>query len=416
MPPSRAAHRLDALAERLASRGRSRGAPRGRGRWDEVQALFTADVTSRELRQLLEHDPQDTFRYFTREIDWEELNGQPWHRRWPRTAWQVFLALAHRLSPARRVVFAAAVPILVLGWLQVFASRLLGGRVVTAISGFELALVASTGLFFLLVLELRDKLTLKGDLEIARDIQFGLLPLEPFARGGITVHSAMRPANTVGGDYFDLIELDGDCVALVMADVAGKGIPAALLMALLQASLRTLISAGFRGEELLIQLDRHLYGNIPTNRLVTCFYGELELASGRLRYVNAGHNPPLVIPASGPLRRLEGTAIVLGALPDQRFESAETTIGPGERLFLYTDGLTEAFDPAEREYGEPRLGAFLERNRGLPPDRLIAGVLADVLAFCGTSRPHDDMTQMLVCRAAPAEDARDSPDEQARRR
>jgi len=407
MPPSRAAHRLDALAERLASRGRRRPPPRapGQGHWDEFRALFTEDVTTRDLRQMLEQDPRDTFRYFTREIDWDELSGEPWHRRWPRSAWQVFLALAHRLSPARRVVFAAAVPILALGWLRVLASRAFAGSVVTGINGFELALLASTGLFFLLVLELRDKLTLKGDLEIARDIQFGLLPLEPFARGEITVHSAMRPANTVGGDYFDLIELDPQHVAIVMADVAGKGIPAALLMALLQASLRTLISAGFRGEELLVQLDRHLYLNIPTNRLVTCFYGELDVSSGHLRYVNAGHNPPLVITASGPLRRLTGTAIVLGALPDQRFEGAETTIAPGERLFLYTDGLTEAFDPGEREYGEERLAGFLERNRSLPPAQLITGVLSDVLAFCGTARPHDDMTQMVVCHVPSAPDA-----------
>jgi len=403
MSPLRAAQRLDVLAERLASRGRARRPPRRRaGHWGEVHELFTADVTGRDLRQLLEQDPRDTFRYFTREIDWEELAKEPWHRRWPRGAWQVFLALAHRLSPARRVVFAAAVPILVLGWVRVFAVRLFGGSSVSEMTGFELPLLASTALFFLLVLELRDKLTLKGDLEIARDIQFGLLPLEPFQRGAISVNSAMRPANTVGGDYFDLIELDDGNLALVMADVAGKGIPAALLMALLQASLRTLISAGFRGEQLLVQLDRHLYGNIPSNRMVTCFYGELELATGRLRYVNAGHNPPLLIPAEGPLRRLEGTAIVLGALPDQSFAGAEVRIAPGERLFLYTDGLTEAFDPKEREYGEARLTAFLERARSLPPEQLIGGVLADVLEFCGTARPHDDMTQMLVCHRAPS--------------
>jgi sigma-B regulation protein RsbU (phosphoserine phosphatase) len=220
----------------------------------------------------------------------------------------------------------------------------------------------------------------------------------------------MRPANTVGGDYFDLIELDAGHVAVVMADVAGKGIPAALLMALLQASLRTLISAGFRGEDLLVQLDRHLYGNIPTNRLVTCFYGELELASGRLRYVNAGHNPPLVIPGAGPLRRLEATAIVLGAVPDQDFASDEVTIAPGERLFLYTDGLTEAFDASDREYGEERLTAFLGGARGLAPDAVIAGVLSDVLRHCGTARPHDDMTQMIVCHAAPASAAAASSD------
>ena len=128
------------------------------------------------------------------------------------------------------------------------------------------------------VLELRDKLALKGDLEIARQIQFGLLPFEPFHRNGTSICAAMRPANTVGGDYFDIIDLgDGPRLAVVMGDVAGKGMPAALLMALLQGSLRTLLERRLaRRPTLIAKLNAHLYANIPSNRLVTLFYGELD--------------------------------------------------------------------------------------------------------------------------------------------
>jgi hypothetical protein len=159
-------------------------------------------------------------------------------------------------------------------------------------------LVAATLLFVLLTLELRDKLSLKGDLEIARKIQFGLLPFEPWQSGSLSALASMQTANTVGGDYFDLIELGEGRMAVVIGDVAGKGMPAALLMALLQGSLRTLVTAGFRGAELIGRLNQHLAANIPRNRLVTLFYAEVDPAGGPLSYVNAGHNPPLIARAS----------------------------------------------------------------------------------------------------------------------
>ena len=117
----------------------------------------------------------------------------------------------------------------------------------------------------------------------------------------------MRPANTVGGDYFDVIELDERRLAITVGDVAGKGMPAALLMALLQGSLRTLITAGLRGPELIGKLNDHLCANIPSNRLVTLFYAEYDTASGELEYVNAGHNAPFVLRADGTLQRLDAT-------------------------------------------------------------------------------------------------------------
>jgi serine phosphatase RsbU (regulator of sigma subunit) len=392
---------FDAFAARSGERARPQGRPGAPGSdaltddyWRSVQDLFTRGVSTREFRDLFAYDAQDAFRYFTREVDLERVWPRPWYQSYPIAIWKVFLAVAFRLSPARRVMFALAVPLLALGWVRYLLASLAGGQwEVPTI--FTVALVSATLLFALLMIELRDKLALKGDLEIARQIQFGLLPFEPFHRDGTSIFAAMRPANTVGGDYFDIIELGEGRVAIAMGDVAGKGIPAALLMALLQGSLRTLLSAGLRGAHLVRTLNAHLFANIPSNRLITLFYGEYDPATGALRYVNGGHNAPYVLRAGG-VERLAATGMALGVVGDGVFEERETALAPGDRLFLFTDGITEAFDPQEQEYGEERLQAFLVGHAGLSPAQLVEGVPEDVLAFSGAVRPRDDMTMMIV--------------------
>jgi serine phosphatase RsbU (regulator of sigma subunit) len=288
--------------------------------------------------------------------------------------------------------------VLLVGWVAQLVGSVSRSPVMSAI--YAWVLISSTLLLLLLVVELRDKLALKGDLEVARQIQFGLLPFEPYERGGTTVLAHMRPANTVGGDYFDIIELPEGSLALVMGDVAGKGMPAALLMALLQGSLRTLLTAGHRGGELLVKLNAHLVSNIPSNRLVTLFLAELDPATGRLRYVNAGHNAPFLIHAGGAVERLPATAMALGVVGDSPFDVKDAVLGPGEQLFLFTDGVTEAFNTKDVEYGEERLEAVLKSNAAGPGRALIDAVVTDVAAFCRGEAPRDDMTLMLVRRQA----------------
>jgi serine phosphatase RsbU (regulator of sigma subunit) len=393
-------HRIEALTARFAEKSRPSpgGAPPrppAEEYWESLQDLFTRDVTARDFQDLVGREPQDTLRFFTREIDFSSLEGKPWYERYPATAWKVFLAMAFRLSPARRVLFAASVLLFLGAWVKFVLTHV-------DMSGWGLlsmpaSLLSATLLLALLLVELRDKLALKGDLEIARQIQFGLLPFAPFKRAGVSVCAAMRPANTVGGDYFDVFDLPDGRIALAIGDVAGKGIPAALLMALLQGSLRTLITAGFRGADLVRTLNDHLYAHIPRNRLVTLFYAEYDLATGAFHYVNAGHNPPFLLRPSGPVR-LGTTGIALGVVGNMAFESRGETLASGERLFLFTDGITEAFDAADREYGEDRLKDFLVGHARLPSPELIESVRVDVLAFCGSTPPRDDMTMMVVER------------------
>lgn len=399
--------RFDQFASRFAERaqaGSARAVPPAlkEDYWQSVQDLFTRDVTSRGLHEMLRHDASETLRFFLREVDLDALKPLPWHVRYPKAAWKLFLAMAYRLSPARRLLFAVGVPLLALGWLRhLFSFRRASVWMLPPVHSWEGWLLTSGSLLLaLLLLELRDKLSLKGDLEVARQIQFGLVPSAPLHKAGYAIHASMRPANTVGGDYYDVIELGDDSLAIAVGDVAGKGMPAALLMAMLQGSLRTLITAGFRDADLISKLNAHLHANIPSNRLVTFFYGELPGRAGVLRYVNAGHNPPFVLRKNGEVMRLPANGVALGVLLEAEFETGEIALGQGDRVLLYTDGVTEAFDAGDREYGEGRLEAFLVKGRGLDDPTLIEALKNDVLTFCGAVRPRDDMTLMVVAREA----------------
>ena len=390
--------RFEELASRFGPRRKAGRPALTDDYWQALRDLFTRDVTHQGLRELLEHEAQETFRFLTREVSVADLERLPWYQRQPKSLWRFFLAVAYRLSPWRRVLFAVAVIVLALGWVGLVFHLLSAGPFsLEPLANVRSWLVLSaTVLFFLLSLELRDKLGLKGDLEVARQIQFGLLPFEPYERPGVAIANAMRPANTVGGDYFDVIELAEGRLAIAVGDVAGKGMPAALLMALVQGSLRTLLSAGFRGEELAAKLNAHLCATIPSNRLVTLFYGELEPASGRLRYVNCGHNPPFLLAQGASPARLSATAIALGITTETVFEAMTVELEPGDRLVLYTDGVTEAENPKDDEFGEARLCGWLQGNRDEPGQRLVDGVISEVLHYCGTARPRDDMTLMCV--------------------
>jgi serine phosphatase RsbU (regulator of sigma subunit) len=398
--------RLTELAtkfEEKAGGGERRGTGQRRYRdtvLQDLKELFTRDVTREGLRNLIKRDARETLRFYTRTVDFESLRGLPWYKRHPAAAWKVFLALAYRLSPPRRIALALGIIAFIIGWIQFLMFQVPGTRGESKSSG-GLWLMLSFAVFILLLLmELRDKLDLKGDLEIAREIQFGFVPSETFQSDATLIHSYMRPANTVGGDYYDIIKFEDHQVGVVVGDVSGKGMPAALLMALLLGSLRTLTTAGLRRSELIAKLNQYLCTSIPSNRIVTLFYGELDTATGDLCYVNAGHNAPFLMRHDNSLERLATTSLVLGVDSNASFEAKETRILPGDGLLLFTDGITEAFNAKEEEYGDARLASFLHRHAQLQPAELIKGVVDDVLGFCRPCLPGDDITMMSITRQA----------------
>jgi len=392
-----ASHFEDGAGDSETRRPSARKTRTGASAFSGLRDLFTQGATREDFRDLVRRDARDAWRFYMRGIDLESLRALPWHRRYPVMCWKVFVSLANRMSPARRIAFAGATFVFLLAWIQllVFAA---GASDDSYFSWAVWLFIAFATLFLLLLIELRDKLDLKGDLEIAREIQFGLVPPGPYFRNAMGIHCYMRPANTVGGDYYDIIELEDNRIGLVVGDVAGKGMPAALLMALLQGSLRTLLAAGHRGADLVAKLNVYLCSNIPSNSLVTLFYAELDTVDGDLHYVNAGHNAPFMIRAGQVIERLPATALVLGIDPNSVFETGVTRIGPRDRLILFTDGITEAFNRQEEEYGEERLVAFLRGHAAGDPVSVIRELIDELLEFCGAERIRDDITLMLVVR------------------
>jgi len=243
---------------------------------------------------------------------------------------------------------------------------------------------------------------MRVDMETARDIQFDLVPGGEFQDDQILINSHMQPANTVGGDYYDLIPLDENQIGVVIGDVSGKGLPAAMLMASLQGSLRTLISAGFRGRKLIGKLNSYLCENTPDNRLVTLFYGELDLSTGALRYVNAGHNAPLWLQGAGAIQELASTTMALGIAEDPTINDNTIQLQPKDQILLYTDGISEAFNKKLEAFGESRLSQSLLKHRELSPSNLIRSLLEDVRGFAGRVKQGDDMTIMVVRRVSPS--------------
>ncbi len=395
--------RFDAkIKSHLGGEGPRDSRPRRQAYWT-LRDLFTKDVTGKDLQNFVQRDTWETFEYFTKEIDFDSLRPLPFYKRYPIAAWRIFLALAYRLSPPRRIAFAIAIFAFLVGSFQFlqFSGEVPQGTVRGYGSGVGWWFISIAILLLLLVMELRDKLSLKGDLEIAREIQMGLVPSKPHEQEGFSIHCRMRPANTVGGDYYDILNLGDHRLGVVIGDVSGKGMPAALLMALLQGSLRTLVTAGHRGIELVTKLNEYLCTNIPAHSLITLFYGELDTSSGNLNYINCGHNAPMLLRADQSLLRLPSTSIVLGIQREPDFHTGDISLAPGEVLLLFTDGITEAFNVSEEEYGEPRLATDLQNLRTQPPEQILQRLVDDVLSFCGNVRPVDDMTLMLITRKEP---------------
>jgi sigma-B regulation protein RsbU (phosphoserine phosphatase) len=232
------------------------------------------------------------------------------------------------------------------------------------------------------------------ELDDARLIQRGLLPTATPQVSGIELAVAWQPANGVGGDCFDTLSF-GRSVGVSIADVAGKGLPAALLMSNLQAAVRAFAQESAEPSAICSSVNRLLCRNMASGRFATFCYARIEPETGRIVYANAGHNPPLLIRRTGEVVPLVEGGMVLGIFPENVYKQAELTAEPGDRLVFYTDGITEARSPAGEEYGEER---FAERAVALctsPIEEMKDGLLADVNAFTG-GKFDDDATLIVV--------------------
>jgi sigma-B regulation protein RsbU (phosphoserine phosphatase) len=217
----------------------------------------------------------------------------------------------------------------------------------------------------------------------ARAIQEKLLPREIPQLAGYAIAGAWQSAGMVGGDYFDVLPLDGETLGMCIGDVAGKGMPAALLMSNLQAAVRGLSSPFLAPNLLCGRLNSLVYRNTASDRFITFFYAQLEGATRRLRYANAGHNAPFVMHADGTHERLQAGGCVLGVFADQSYALGTAQLAQGDRVVLFTDGVTEACNSAEEEFGEARLLRVMDDHRESSPDELQREILRAAGEFSG---------------------------------
>lgn len=246
---------------------------------------------------------------------------------------------------------------------------------------------------------LREKETLERELQIAREVQRELLPKASPPVRGLELAGSCRAAVGVGGDLFDYIPLGPDRVGIVVADVSGKGIPAALLMASIQASVRSLAVPDVAPCDLAVRLNGLVHDTTSAARYATLFFGWYDGTDGTLQYCNAGHFPPIVVgavPDEAPRETLGVSGRPIGILDDSTYSDGTVRLKRGDVLALFTDGVVEAPSHDGEEFGPSRLAAAVYRRTGQPLDLIVDGVLEDVARWTDSAAPHDDITLVLA--------------------
>jgi len=234
------------------------------------------------------------------------------------------------------------------------------------------------------------------ELDLAREIQMGLLPAAPLIVGPWETVGHIIPARSIGGDAFDYFVHGEGCFSIEIADVSGKGVPAALLMSNVQASLRAFCDGRRPLPEAIRHVNQSVTRTATAGKFITLFYGEIESAPGRLRYVNAGHNYPMLRRSGGKIEELREGGTPLGIFEGAEYEQGEVSFQNGDTLLLYSDGITEALDSAGMEFGEERLRALWRDHGARPPVEVLGAVLEDLTSFRGAAGQSDDMTLVVV--------------------
>jgi sigma-B regulation protein RsbU (phosphoserine phosphatase) len=348
---------------------------------DDLWAQFVADAHA-------------SYGFYGKDVDWEEVEKLSHWRRPFHIGRQFFWALMLKLSPARRVLLVIALVLLVLSGFGIHLSD-------SVVLDTRTEAIAAILLLLLLSLELADKVIMKRDLEIAREIQNWLVPSQPPDVPGAEIAFATRPQNSVAGDYYDAFyptvsAAEGGKLLLVVADVAGKSVPAALLMATMQASLRTIAGDNAPLEALVARLNRYASAySLDGRRFTTAILGLYDTATRELTYVNAGHNAPVLRRSNLTMEFLDKGGLPLGIESTAVYETGTVTLRVGDALLMFTDGVVEAFNQAGEEFGN---GRWLNAIRNLPAgtaSQSLQFLMRQVDEFVGATRQSDDITCLV---------------------
>jgi phosphoserine phosphatase RsbU/P len=359
---------------------------------------LTDGIQIQQLWLQFQSEARVSYRLYSQEVEWKRGEDETRRQRFKRVARGLFWAMVLKLSPARRVLFVAALVLLVFPGFDVHYGD-------AQVQMPNLSFFGAIALLILFALELADRVTMKRDLEIAKEIQSWLMPIAPPQVPGVEIAFATRPANTVAGDYYDTFlrsarpgsPVCGPSLMLAVADVAGKSVPAALLMATFRASLRTLAGICTNLLGLMEELNRYFCEqNVGGQRFTTVFLAEFDPLSRRLLYINAGHNWPVLRHTSGTTERLQTGGLPIGVMCDARYECGVATLASGDLLVIFTDGLIEAENQSEEQYGEGRMLNTMNIHFRESAAEVMRSLMTSADQFVGSAPQHDDITCLVL--------------------
>jgi phosphoserine phosphatase RsbU/P len=378
----------------------------------EFFSAYTQDLTSDELGKVFTRDAPEAYRFFTRGIDSKAFRALPRHTRVIKWTQAFFVAFTMRLTPARRAIYGVALLSAAFGVISLFRGVSVFGvpivippfffRVGVPTLAFQPGtnwlIFAFAAMNLLVLLEVFDRLSLKRDLEVAREIQRAMLPDGTWAAPGVEASGLTRPANTVGGDFYDILPRPDGRVLVALGDVAGKASPAALLMALFLAMLRTLVDEELALAELARRLNIQVSKHAPPSRFITLFMGLFDPRTGELEFINAGQTPPLLLRAGGSVERLSTGGVALAMFEGSTYEPGFARLDPGDALIMYSDGITEAESPAGLMFEEFGLEAAVRATPGVSAAVLGRAVFRAVDDHRHGERLADDLTVLVLSR------------------
>ncbi len=363
--------------------------------WDRV----TEGMQISELWSQFRTDARSSYRLYSKDVDSTRVEGASRLNHAINLVAQFFWAIIEKLTPARRVLLLIAMVLIIIPSTEARWTNNSGG---VSVVSLDTHFYGGLLMFALLILEVGDRVVMKRDLQIAKEIQTWLLPATPPQVPGLEIAFTTKPANTVAGDYYDVFPRpssgpEGQTFLTAIADVAGKSIPAAMLMATFQASLKTLSITPGTLIELVGRMNRYACTNSQNGRrFTTAWIAEYNPATRLLTYVNAGHNNPILRRKTGAMERLKAGGMPLGIMGEAPYDSATVTLESGDWLAVFTDGVVEAENNNQEEYGEIRFMTMINAGVMLSPEMMLNSIMVDLARFTGDAPQHDDITCMLI--------------------
>ena len=352
---------------------------------DDIHQIKMKEDFGTEYRSLKEY-------YLTEERK-KKLESMGKFKRFFIIPWWLLKALFFKLTPFRRILLLIAIVLIMMAGDNKISSDNVSINLVGT------AMIGGLILLFILALELKDKLLARTELAEGRAVQKALMPEANPEVAGWDIWLYTKPANDVGGDLLDFLKLSEDKVCISVGDVAGKGLSAALLMAKLQSTIRAIVPDYNSLMALGEKINRIFCRDSLPKLFASLVYIELDVTSGKIKILNAGHLPPLII-RNDIIEKLKITSPALGLIPDTLFNEQTAELHTGEYLIIYSDGLTEALNEEGNFFGENKLVEILTENSNQSSESLGGKILAEISTFIGKTKIHDDLTIAIIKRTA----------------